>query len=1045
MSWSATFGDHGAVETIADALGSTVRWEYDTIGNVVAVTAPDGTSYSQEFDDVGRLIAVIDPTGATTRQRYDVEGRLVGLVDAAGGVLRRTLDVLGRTVTSTAPDGAETTWTYHPNGEIASVTSPDGRRWTTEIDAFGRLVAVVDPAGGRSVNTYSAAGRLLSRTSPAGRTERFEYDAAGRCSAVIGIDGVRRELTVDPRGLVTEIAVLDGTSDARSDAARVGVRWDDHGRLVGYRTATGESTIERDAAGRVTRMVDPSGVTTGYQWDRRGLLVAATDPAGGVTSYDHDDRGRLVGQTAPGGRTSTWSYDHVGRVAGFEDPAGVVTELLRNANGAVTGERRGGIGWDRTLDAVGRELERVSTDGDVLGRFGYDVAGRLTSATTPDRTGLIGSGSFTGFLWDDLGHVSRVTDATGTSVVERDADGWVMAFTSQDGIRTVIERDGGGRITAVRNDTTGDVEWASPTAAGADTRVRVDAAGRLLLGPTGIVYRYDDAGRLAEIAPPDAEPTTYDYGPDGLLVADHGPGGDRRFTYDLAGRVGSITVAGVGTTTIGYDDAGRRATETGPDGTRTEYRWNALDQLVAIERTRPDGSMERVDIDVDALGRPRRVDGRVIGYDPIAGAPNRVGDVRIVTVGALSWRSDDNAWGRTAPGTPEGLRIGGLTVLGARTYDPATRQFLSPDPLSTVPGTNGAASAYTYAWYDPVNYADPSGLRPISIAEYDAIRPREEQGRLGQAWEAIKDDPWGTLAAVGVVAVGVGLCFTPFAAVGAGILIGAGATAAAGFATGNLDPRAVAIGGVIGGVTGGAGSAFSSVGAGMAAGGAIGVGGDVAMQAVSGQPIDWNRALISGGVGAVTGGIGASTTRITNTAARSALVGGATDAGADIATQALTGDGHIDLGSVAFSAVSGAGTASLTHHLTFGGAPADPAAPNTARFVVDSAGEIVDLGPRVAPGRPVVIGEDMAGRVIPAGLRMGADVYSPPYFESATQSMAHNRVWINEQMNQGRGIVDVGPAPGRANFPEPTSPWYAMERDQIAQRDYPWYQQTQVD
>ncbi len=931
VSWSATFGAHGAVETIADAFGSTVRWDYDTLGNVVAVTAPDGATYAQEFDDVGRLVAVVDPTGATTRQRYDVEGRLVDVVDAEGGVMRRTLDVLGRTVTSTTPDGAETSWTYHPNGEIASVTAPDGRRWTTEIDVFGRLVAVVDPAGGRSVNTYSPAGRLLARTSPAGRTERFEYDAAGRCTAVVGIDGVRRELTLDPRGLVTEIAVRDERADATPGDApddaerfgvRFGVRWDDHGRLVGYRAAAGESAIERDAAGRVTRSVDPTGVATGYQWDRRGLLVAATDPAGGVTSYDHDDRGRLVGQTVPGDRTTTWAYDAAGRVAGFQDPAGVVTELLRNANGNVTGERRGSTGWDRTLDAVGRELERVSTDGDVLGRFEYDTAGRLTSATTPDQAGLIGSGSFTGFLWDDLGHVSRVTDASGTSVVERDADGWVTAFTSQDGTRTVIERDDGGRITAVRNATTGDLEVTSPPAADAGTRAPVDAAGRLLIGPTGIVYRYDDAGRLAEIAPPDAAPTTFDYGPDGLLAADHGPAGDRRFTHDLAGRVDSITVSGIGTTTIGYDDAGRRSTETGPDGTRTTYRWNALDRLVAIERTRPDGSVERIGIDVDALGRPQRVNGRVVGYDPIGGAANRVGDVRIVTVGAVSWRSDDEAWGRTAPGTPEGLRIGGLTVLGARTYDAASRQFLSPDPLVTVPGTNGAASAYTYAWNDPVNYADPSGLRPISIAEYDAIRQREEQGRLGQAWEAIKEDPWGTLAAVGVVALGVGLCFTPFAAVGAGILIGAGATAAAGFATGNLDPRAVAIGGVIGGVTGGAGSAFSSVGAGMAAGGAIGVGGDVGMQAVSGQPIDWNRALISGGVGAITGGIGASTTGITNTAARSALLGGATDAGADVATQALTGDGHIGLGSVAFSAVSGAGTASLTHHLTFGNAGA---------------------------------------------------------------------------------------------------------------------------
>jgi RHS repeat-associated protein len=114
-----------------------------------------------------------------------------------------------------------------------------------------------------------------------------------------------------------------------------------------------------------------------------------------------------------------------------------------------------------------------------------------------------------------------------------------------------------------------------------------------------------------------------------------------------------------------------------------------------------------------------------------------------------------------------------------------------------------------------------------------------------------------------------------------------------------------------------------------------------------------------------------------------------------------------------------------------------------ARFVVDSRGTATDLGPRMSPDRPVVIGEDMAGRVRPAAADFAADAYRPPVLWSDRASMAHNRYWVNEQMNQGRGVIDVGPAPGRTNFPEPTSPWYIMEREQIAQRNYPYYVQRQ--
>ena len=75
IGWSATFGPHGAVETLTDAAGSTVTFEYDAIGNVTQVVAPDGAVYRHVYDEVGRLVASIEPNGATTAKSYDRRGR----------------------------------------------------------------------------------------------------------------------------------------------------------------------------------------------------------------------------------------------------------------------------------------------------------------------------------------------------------------------------------------------------------------------------------------------------------------------------------------------------------------------------------------------------------------------------------------------------------------------------------------------------------------------------------------------------------------------------------------------------------------------------------------------------------------------------------------------------------------------------------------------------------------------------------------------------------------------------------------------------------
>jgi len=80
----------------------------------------------------------------------------------------------------------------------------------------------------------------------------------------------------------------------------------------------------------------------------------------------------------------------------------------------------------------------------------------------------------------------------------------------------------------------------------------------------------------------------------------------------------------------------------------------------------------------------------------------------------------------------------------------------------------------------------------------------------------------------------------------------------------------------------------------------------------------------------------------------------------------------------------------------------------------------------------------MAGRVIPTAEALGADVYSPPG-ALPEQWMQNNRDWINQMMDEGCTILDCGAAPGRANYPNPTSPYYQMELDEILGRGYSNY------
>jgi len=97
------------------------------------------------------------------------------------------------------------------------------------------------------------------------------------------------------------------------------------------------------------------------------------------------------------------------------------------------------------------------------------------------------------------------------------------------------------------------------------------------------------------------------------------------------------------------------------------------------------------------------------------------------------------------------------------------------------------------------------------------------------------------------------------------------------------------------------------------------------------------------------------------------------------------------------------------------------------------------LPPRVVSIKkpPLVIGEDVQGRVAPYARSIGADYYLGAGDNVPKASyLEHNRQTIRAAMDEGREIIDIGPSPSRANYPVATSPSYAMELDEIARAHY---------
>jgi RHS repeat-associated protein len=323
-------------------------------------------------------------------------------------------------------------------------------------------------------------------------------------------------------------------------------------------------------AGRITRMLSPSGRYIDFTYDASNRITQATDIAGRVFTYDYttactangSPQGYLCKVTDPDNRTEEYKYDALGRMTEIKDKRGntVVTNTY-DANSRVIRQDYPGsvfVTYAYTVDGSGKVTQTDMTDArSVVTRMSFNAAGLMTSRIEAYGTALA--------------RTTTYEYQAGTNLMTATVDGL--------GRRTEYDYDAMGNVTTVRSLAgTGNqlTETYTYTADFNQLATYTDPRSKTTQ------YFYDLLGRLTEVKDPLLNSTKFEYNPQGLVTRILDPRNQPTdFTYAL-NDLASIKDPLNRTTNVFTDLLGRVIQVTDPLGNRTQSAYDKLSRLTSV-------------------------------------------------------------------------------------------------------------------------------------------------------------------------------------------------------------------------------------------------------------------------------------------------------------------------------------------------------------------------------------------------------------------------------------------------------------------------------
>ncbi len=456
---TATIAQYGGYinhqpQTYTDAAGQVWKMAYNSAGQLTQATDPLGYTVKYTYDTVGDLLSIINENGkAAVSYTYDSFGRIATRTDSEGWKVSYAYDTLNRLTEETYPDGTTRKYVW-TKLDLTSVTDRQGRITKFAYDADRNLTSVTDPDNNVTKLGYWENGMLKTLTDGNGNVTSWNIDIESRPTGKTYADGTT--LTETYQNTISRLASI---TDALGQVKQFTYTADDRLAGVAYQNAVNPTpgvTYTYDPYfPRTASMTDGYG-TTSYSYVAPGQLGALslakeTGPAPNANvSYQWDALGRVV-YRAVGGNPETFSYDALGRPTAHDDDIGEFVMSYLGQTGEVTGLQSPVVGsqWTYDTNTNDRRLLSIANgpnarsftytttpESDVTGikellgtasqtwTNGFDKADRLTSAT-------LSTGDTFSYTYDKASNITGIKTKTASATLAYNAVNQVKAYAGK--------------------------------------------------------------------------------------------------------------------------------------------------------------------------------------------------------------------------------------------------------------------------------------------------------------------------------------------------------------------------------------------------------------------------------------------------------------------------------------------------------------------------------------------------------------------------------------------------------------------------------------